>query len=160
MADLPEPSKSEPSKPFVSKALEIAAWPISAAIGWWWGHDHLRNDLYDTLKHAKDFEKPIRQKHWDKISEISVASGDITRKLPQEHKVFNAEVIEYFRPRGFKNTLDYFRAAPRNGKIKAIMTAFGAGGITLGVILTLAENKGLQQLFSRKEKETDHGISK
>jgi len=162
MADLPEHTQPEPPKPFATKALEVVAWPLSVAIGWFWGHEHLRNNLYDTLKHAEDFEKPIRKRHWDKVNDISVAGGDITEKLPAEYKMFDAKVTEYFRPRGLRNTMDYFRAAHRNEKIKAAMIAFGAGGFTLGVMLTLAENKSLQDLFSRKENEknTDQSVSK
>jgi len=173
MAELIEKTRtdSEPSKPFVSKALGWAAWPVSGVIGWWWGNQSAKNSLYDTLKHSDKFaiarkgstngivqgSVEYAESHWGKLQTI-VKKGfehgsDIITPLRQEHSRFDKETAEHFKKLGFNHTLDYLRGIHRSEAIKAIMTGVGAGGITLGVITMLADHEGLKRLFSRKEKK-------
>ncbi|MDE3061374.1 MAG: hypothetical protein KGJ06_10225 [Pseudomonadota bacterium] len=154
------------SPPLLTRALRVVAWPMSVAIGWWWGNDSARNSLYDTLKHADKFKEPIRRKHWDNVNQL-VDDGlarnvSIVASLGEEHAAFDGKTAQYMEKLGFKpwNTLSYLRGVHKNEALKAIMTGFGAGGIALGVMLTMAENKSLEKLLLKKEQDEGQGPAK
>lgn len=141
----------------INRTLNAIAYPVSLAVGWVYAHISARNSLYDTVKYNDEFHKPIRQPHWDNVKNILSKHGNVAAEIAQEHAKFSRETTQFFKSRGFHNTFDYFKGISSQQKLDSVMSFFTAAGISLGVMLTIADNKSLFERFTRRQRQDSGG---
>lgn len=141
------------------KALKVLAYPLSATIGAAYAHIHARNKLYDLLKFTPEIDK-ARHEHWDRLNSIVASTTDIKETLSAEHSRYSGKVTQFFRERGFHNTFDYIKGLQHNQKIETALAFFTAAGISLGVMLTIADHKSLLDRFRPEHKPDDQTVAK
>jgi len=146
-------SENQPN-PF-SNTLKMMAYPLSVAIGWYYGHVTIRNKTYDRIKRYGGFDD-ILPNHVKNMEELVRPHGElrnITHEFAPLHGEFTGKISQRMRELGFKNTHDYMKGLHHNEKLEAALTAFTAAGITLGVILSIADSKTMLNMMNPEEKE-------
>ena len=158
MADLPKQNPSEPKEPLIVRAMRWTAYPISAITGGIAAHVSMRNSIFSRLKKHGLLEK-IVDEHEKQFSllkrESDRANGagyNIVPKIREENIRYKREIATHMEKLGFKNSWNYWKGIHDTERLEAALLFGTVGGIFLGVMLTLADNKGLQQFFSAREK--------
>jgi hypothetical protein len=155
--------KSHLAKPpsAVEKTISALKYPIVAASGIIFGHRYARNALYDTLKNRKvfkDHEEALDTAVSDAVKEAVATSGSLKGKIRPLSKNYNKAVTDFLKEKGFKNTIDYIAELHPNQQFDTALAAFSAASITLGVILTMTQNKSLFDNFmNASDKKADVG---
>lgn len=138
----------------ISRAIKVAAYPISGLVGFLYTKNYVHSEFYDNIKEtALNKERMARDA---KVAEMFPPPGvtkDIKNDLSQLHKEYWATTTQRFEEAGYHNTWDYLKGLHANQKWEAATTFLTAAGITLGVLLTVAENKQLRSLLAYKEAE-------
>ena len=137
----------------VSKAIEFAAYPASALVGVHFVNEEISDQLYNNLKSLKLLPQVSTHLENFRIRAHNMGA-DTAEKLPAFHEKFTGIYNERLKDLGFTDFTKRYEGLHANQRLDAIIKGFTAAGVTLGVMLTIANGKGL--LDKLKRKEDDH----
>ena len=134
----------------LSKGLEFAAYPLSAAVGVHFVNEEINDQLYNNLKSLKLL--PQVNRHLEHFRSNAASMGAETAgKLPEFHEKFTSLYNDRLKGLGFTDFNKRYEGLHSNQKLDAIIKGFTAAGVTLGVMLTIANAKGLMDKVRRKD---------
>jgi len=148
----PKVEKEEKAPSLLSRALGVAAAPVSLAVGLFFGHSRTRIDSYNNFKKRGMFDD-LKLERDAKVKEVFTtlsSTEDVTKELQAIDSAYSLKVDERMPAKGYTNILKRFNSLHYNQKLETVLTAFTAAGISLGVILTIADHKLLRDGLSQK----------
>jgi len=140
-----------------NRVLGIAAYPVSIVTGLFYAHDHVR---YASLKKFRRHgEFLTNSDEWDKVK-AKIKNGieseegvDIKDDIITIGEKFTEEADKKFAKIGYKDWLDHFTTLNRYDKVDVLEKFGTVSGITLGVLLTIANSKSLLAQINDKDDE-------
>lgn len=143
-----------------SKVLKVAAYPISATIGGFYWHTHVRNASYDRMRNTGNekggvFSDLLKWSH-DKQQELldmKVGSEEFPAKLKLINQEFSAKMTERFKELGYTSMYKRYQSLSRYVRTETMLTSLTAAGIALGVLLTAADSKSLFDTLGLSDKK-------
>ncbi len=146
--------KSTEKPSFINKAAGFLAYPVSAAAGIYAFISSVDDKLYDTLrKNITSLSDKLNENKETFKNSIANDAKKTAEELPKFHKnnsdIYKGELEE----RGINSFWKKFNSLHKNQKIDSALIGFTATGIGLGVLLTIANSKGLMDKINEKEKE-------
>lgn len=139
---------------FINKAADVLAYPISAAAGIYTFVSSVDDKLYDTLKkNISSLETKLNSSKTEFQTEIE---KNVT-KTSEELQKFHGRNSDIYKNELKSRKIDSFwkklKGIHSDQRTDAAIIAFTAAGIGLGVLLTIANSKGLMDKINAKEKE-------
>lgn len=144
----------------ISKAIKIAAYPISVIAGYKATSTKIRKEIYKNFAQFGIFENDKKLLKTDPILK-GVADIEHGEKFnfPDLHaKVsegFRAHVGSKFEKLGYHHIGDYWKALNKNQKTEAVVLGMTVTGILLGSMLYVADSKGLLEKLDRSERQKE-----
>jgi hypothetical protein len=184
MANRTTDKSNEPS--LLSKALKIIAFPIAAVSGWLVGKIHVQNAAYDNARFMNaffDIKDDVKEKKTIEVvaQEVVEKEGyhtqlkklvktaveekviakpgtidiyELTQDLRTENKALVTERMEKI---GLGTLRKQWKFNMHYQRRDAIINSLTVAGIAIGAILSIANMKAVQHLFSKQEAEQKTG---
>ena len=143
------PPTSRDSESSEVKALNVAAYPIAAAAGGVFLKSTVDDKLYDNLKSLNQLPELAEHKTAFRSAQMGEQAAE---NLTKFHKEFSKIYDEKLHKLGFTNFTKRFNGLHSNQKFDALIHGATAVGVTLGVVLTIANSKFLDK-FNHKDKD-------
>ncbi len=150
----PEPKKE--SRSLLSRGLNLAAYPISAAVGYFTFNSDVHHEFYSNFAKRKmfaDMQAPLS----GKIDSI-ITSGmqdphvDVPTEIRNMQDGYREAVNARIRNWGYKGMDDYWKALHDNQKLKIFAETTSVTGITFGALILLSNNiDKLKDVFNFKD---------
>jgi len=146
---------------FYNKVLKVVAFPIAAVSGWWTTLNSARGDAYRMGTEDGSIKDIVDAYHENKKPYIKAR---IEGKLPLEEflKIEDKLRAQYrldtdarMAHMGHGTLTGQMKYLRRSLRQKAALEGMTAAGVTLGVLLTVAESKVLATLFGSEAKKDD-----
>lgn len=155
----------------LQSALKALSYPVSTILGVFYANSKVRNESYNNLRGMGAFDdlRAHRDRQAQNLLEASgIHPADHTRTMidPQRAKQFSsghaaidAEYAEAINQRiadlGYTNMWKRYKALHFNQRLETGMRFFTVAGASLGVILTIANNKHLMDKLNERGDEAD-----
>lgn len=128
-----------------SKMLKLVAYPVSAFSGYVFSKQIIRNATYDNLKYTGAFED-IREPHYKRLNDVTKRfmnkePVDVIGETGQLHEAFKSRLSERIEEMGLGTLKKQWEFIHTTQKQNAMLTGFTAAGISIGALLTMANNK-------------------
>lgn len=147
----PEATTAPPSG--LERVLRPLAWPISALAGLYYGHAYIRNHSYDKLKNMGLFRNKWNERN-ETIQKLVPEWGvqkDVSDEIKAANLVYSTHTEERMAELGFQSVSKRFSLLHHTQKFEALLNAFTAFGVSLGVIFSITEHKDLADKLSAKD---------
>jgi hypothetical protein len=143
-----------------SRVLSIVAYPIAIAVGLTNGRLYIRQQSYEMFR---------RQGAWGDIvantkaicerARNNAINGVLVDGKPvnarQEIRIarsnFTKKISEEFKKMGYTNVFHHYSTLSPNEKLRSVFAITAAMGVTLGILLTVANSKSLWLRVSEKK---------
>lgn len=139
---VPAPAKEK--MPLWERALNIAAYPISAAVGYFVADASIRRSIYTNFAKKKSFVdlQTIQDSAINALKDSVAHNPSINfgNELHAINETYRQSVKGRFESWGMKGITDYWKGLHRNQKIEAIGLAITVSGIALGAMLTMSDH--------------------
>jgi len=156
-APIPAPAHEKSSS--FNRILGIAAYPISAVAGLVQGRLHIRQKAYETFKRIGTWENEIKETREKVIKEMSLidsgVKNDIKKEIIEDRNDFTKAVGKHFKKMGYKHFWDMYGPLAPHEKAQVWEKGMTVFGVTLGVLLTVANSKSLISLINEKDTENN-----
>jgi len=154
-------SEEKENKAFFAKALEVAAYPLSAMAGYLFTKRSIHDSAYDNAKFmgAVDGVSAPHRKQLVKIGEQAnsvVNAGkefDLIAATAKEFIHHPGNVDKRMEQLGLGSLVKQWKFTSPYQKQKALMHGFGAVGVTIGAMLLVAESKIFNDFFTKKSND-------
>ena len=139
-----------------ARGIKVIAYPVSGAIAWIFGQSKSRHESYGNIKNAGAFTEG-RNRRNNEIAEIlnSHDKTDVAQKLSDAEKRYSKYVDKRFAEIGLSGRWARFKSLHPIQKMETGLTAFTAAGISLGVLLTIADSKSLLSKLNVSDRDKD-----
>jgi hypothetical protein len=104
---------------------------------------------------VKEAFKAAKHSLHDKFTQSAAKDGAVASRFEHLFDLYRKEVREFFVDLEIKGPLSYPKVLNRNQKVEATVIALTAAGVSLGSLLTIANNRGLLDALSPRRKSSD-----
>lgn len=146
-----EKTTEKPS--FINKAANIAAYPVSVAVGAFTFVSSVNDKLYDTLKKLGELNEELGKSKTDFKQSTENNRSKIAEKLSDFHKQNTASYNNKLKEMGFTSFWKRFNGIHRDQRVDSAMIGITFATVGLGALLTIANNKGLMEKVNSHDKE-------
>jgi len=140
----------------LTKALHIAAYPFSAAVGFLYAQTTIRDTMYNNLKKHGGF-KEIRDEYEPSMKKLVGRTGPqaltVADEISSHHASYWTRATKRMSDMGFNNLGDFWNALHKNEQREIAATGVGVAVVMLGVILTALDSRELLMRAKRQEQD-------
>jgi hypothetical protein len=149
--------------PMWERMLNIVAYPISAAVGYYVGDASIRRSIYTNFAKRKHFVdlQTIQDTAIKAVMDEAKHNPavNLSTAIHGINETYRQSVKSRFESWGMRGITDYWKGLHRNQKIEAIGLAITVSGIALGAMLTMSDHMDRFResvgLDTQKDKEKD-----
>ncbi len=138
---------------FINKAANIAAYPISAAVGVFTFVSSVNDKLYDTLKKLGELDGELNASKADFKQATANNKSKIAEKLSNYHTQNTSAYNTKLQGMGFTSFWKKVKGIHSDQRVDSAMIGLTFATVGLGVLLTIANSKGLMDKINAKKKE-------
>lgn len=153
-----EPAEDSPLANTIRTGIKIAAWPFSAITAYFSSVTMIRNKIYKNIAQTGFFESSKKKIKTEPLRRLFEESKEVANPaIPDVMKEINHHYRENVRvmleSAGFCGMKDYWKGLNHNQRVEAGVFGITVGGIMLGAMLEIANNRGLIERLTRAEKK-------